>query len=251
LTDPIDNATYPKPDYYPTVAIIVPVIGEKRELCSLLEQLRAWSIQPAEIIVVSAESDPELISICKEYDCDHLKSIPCRGEQLDQGATIATSDIVWFLHVDSEPHVDSLTTISHAIANGAEGGYFRFKFTGASAWWKRLLECLIFLRIRLGGIPYGDQGIFARRTAYRDIGGFPHQSLFEEVTLVKNLRARGQFRAIDLSIGVTPKRWERDGWCRRSLANRDLAIRHVLGTPAEQLAERYYRRLNTNRDSKS
>ena len=251
MTGLIDNATYPEPNYYPTITIIVPVIGEKSALCSLLERLRAWSIQPAEIIVVSAESNPELISVCKEQDCGYLDSIPCRGKQLDQGAIIATSDIVWFLHADSEPHADSLTTISHTIANGAEGGYFRFKFAGAPAWWKRLLECLIFLRTRLGGIPYGDQGIFARRTAYRDVGGFPHQSLFEEVALVKNLRARAQFRAIDLPIGVAPKRWERDGWCRRSLANRGLAIRYALGTPAEQLAERYYRRLMTDRDSKS
>jgi hypothetical protein len=143
------------------------------------------------------------------------------------------------LHADSEPHADSLAAISQAVARGAEGGYFRFKFIGQPSWWKKPLERLILWRTRLGGIPYGDQGLFVRRDAYRDTGGFCHQPLFEEVTLVKNLRSRGHFRALRLPIGVASRRWERDGWCYRSLSNRSLAIRYLLGVPAERLAKRY------------
>jgi rSAM/selenodomain-associated transferase 2 len=234
-----------------TIAIIIPVLGDTVALCSLLERLRGWTIQPAEIIVVSAEPDLELISLCNKRDCRYLESIACRGTQLDQGVTTARSDVVWFLHADSEPHADSLTAISSSIADGAEGGYFRFKFAGKPAWWKRLLEHLILLRTRLGGIPYGDQGIFARRTAYRDAGGFTHQPLFEEVTLVKNLRTRGHFRSFALPIGVAPRRWERNGWCHRSLANRGLVIRYVLGARAERLAKRYDGKVVIERDAKS
>ena len=98
---------------------------------------------------------------------------------------------------------------------------------------------LVNLRVSLGGIPYGDQGIFVRRDAYLKCGGFTHQPLFEEVTLVRKLRARGRFRILAEPIGVSPRRWERDGWIRRSLANRRLALAYLCGQTAQQLATRY------------
>ena len=232
-----------------TIAVVVPVLGDTAALRALMERLRSWSTQPAEVVVVSGGPDPAVRTLCHERDCNYLESVASRGRQLDQGAAAATSEIVWFLHADAEPRADSLTAISNAITDGAEGGYFRFEFVGEPALWKRLLERLILWRTRLGGIPYGDQGIFARRDAYREAGGFAHQPLFEEVELVKSLRARGHFRALALPIGVAARRWERDGWCHRSLKNRSLAIRYLLGAPAERLAERYDSTVMTDRDA--
>ena len=222
-----------------SIAIVVPVLGDSKALSTLTKRIEGWTIQPAEVIVVAANPEPNLRAICQDRGCRYLESVPCRGMQLDKGATEAAASVVWFLHADAEPHADSLTAISAAIDDGADGGYFRFRFVGKPAWWKRVLERLTNWRTQLGGIPYGDQGIFASRAAYLEAGGFAHQPLFEEVALVKNLRAKGHFRALPLPIGVAPRRWERDGWCYRSLANRSLAIRYLLGTPAERLAERY------------
>ncbi len=222
-----------------TIAIVVPVLGDTAALSALTERIQHWTTQPAELIVVSAGPDAPLRALCLERGCRYLESVARRGTQLDQGAKEATASILWFLHADAEPHADSLEAIAYAVETGTEGGYFRFRFAGGRTWWKRLLERLTNLRTHLGGIPYGDQGIFARRDAYHEAGGFAHQALFEEVALVKNLRARGRFRALTLPIGVASRRWERDGWCYRSLTNRGLAIRYLLGTPAERLAKRY------------
>jgi hypothetical protein len=40
-------------------------------------------------------------------------------------------------------------------------------------------------------------------------------------------------------IGVSPRRWERDGWIRRTVGNRLLALGHALGIPPHRLARRY------------
>ena len=124
-------------------------------------------------------------------------------------------------------------------------------FLGKPAWWKVLLARLINLRIRLGGIPYGDQGIFVRRDVYIESGGFASQPLFEEVALVKTLRSRGHFHALALPIGVAARRWERDGWWYRSLTNRSLAIRYLLGASAERLAEYYEQTSVTDKNANS
>ena len=231
------------------IAIVVPVLEDTTALRALLERIRDWASQPAEVIVVSGDSDGQAREFCRQHGCRYVESVSCRGTQLDRGAEEATASILWFLHADAEPHPDSLGEISQAVDRGAEGGYFRFMFLGEPTWRKALLERLINLRTRAGGIPYGDQGIFVRADAYFEAGGFAHQPLFEEVTLVKNLRSRRHFRARSLPIGVAARRWERDGWWYRSLTNRSLAIRYLFGVPAERLAEQYEGTAVTNKSA--
>jgi hypothetical protein len=61
------------------------------------------------------------------------------------------------------------------------------------------------------------------------------------VRLVKRLRKRGTFVVLDTTLGVSPRRWERDGWLRRCAANRLLALGHAIGISPARLAARYYR----------
>ena len=229
------------------ITIVIPVLRDTISLQALVQRIRNWVLQPVEIIVVSAGANLQVRQLCREHNCHYAESDCCRGTQLDRGAEEATADTVWFLHADAEPHPDSLHEILRAVEQGAEGGYFRFTFLGEPAWWKALLGHLINLRTQAGGIPYGDQGIFVRREAYFEGGGFAHQPLFEEVDLVRELRSRGHFRALALPIGVAARRWERDGWWHRSLANRGLAFRYQLGVPAERLAQHYEGTAETNR----
>jgi hypothetical protein len=158
---------------------------------------------------------------------------------MDKGARSAEAPVLWFLHADAEPPLEGLNAITSVLAEGAEGGHFRFSFAGPPRWYKRLLATGVNLRTRLGGISYGDQGLFARKDVYIECGGFADQPLFEEVALVKKLNSRGKSRALDPAIGVSPRRWERDGWCRRTVQNRRMAFAYMRGVSAERLAAGY------------
>lgn len=221
------------------IAIVIPVLGDSARLRALLDLVTGWRLQPREIIVVAADADSRLSALCKSRRCLYLTSEPCRGKQQDQGARAAQARILWFLHADATPHSSSLAEISRAVAGGGEGGHFRFAFSGMPMFRKTMIEWLTNLRVWLGGIPYGDQGMFVRRDVYLKCGGFPHQPLFEEVTLVRQLRFRGRFRALAAPIGISPRRWERDGWVRRSLNNRYLALAYACGQTANRIAARY------------
>lgn len=223
----------------PGIAVIIPVFRDTPECCVLINCIRSWNKQPTEIIIVSGEQDTELYNFCSHNDCTYFLSHACRGAQLDIGAKLATASVLWFLHADSVPQSSSISDIAIACTEGCDSGHFRFAFTGIPSWRKKLIEGLVKLRIQSGGMPYGDQGLFMRRQSYFKCGGFCHQSLFEEVTLVQKLRASSQFRSLNTPIGVSPRRWEHKGWIKQSLINRSLAIRYILGTPAEQLALSY------------
>ena len=219
------------------IAVVIPVLGDAAELDALLTQLAAQ--QPAQIIVVSGSADAAVAAVCARHGCEYAETGANRGAQLDAGARRATAPVLWFLHADAEVPRDALALIAAAVRDGAESGCFRFTFQGPPTWHKRLLAQLVALRIRCGGMVYGDQGIFARRDVYLELGGFPAWPLFEEVQLVRRLRARGTFRVLPRVLAVATRRWERDGWLKRTLHNRWLALRFALGGRPEALAARY------------
>jgi hypothetical protein len=154
------------------------------------------------------------------------------------GADNAHGEILWFLHADSAPPPNAPELIQNRINQGSAGGYFRFRFEGRRRWYKQLLGWAINMRAK-AGIPYGDQGLFCRRVNYQQAGGFSPTPLFEEVRLVRALRRQTQFSALNASIGVSPRRWEQDGWLRRSLHNRLLALGFMLGIAPERLVRSY------------
>jgi rSAM/selenodomain-associated transferase 2 len=220
-----------------TVSVVIPVLGDAAELDVLLARLEMQ--RPAEVIVVAGRADRAVTAVCARHSCDLIQAPANRGAQLNAGARSATGTVLWFVHADAELPVDALTLIVAAVREGAESGCFRFAFQGPVTWYKRALSWFVALRIRCGGMVYGDQGIFARRNVYFDTGGFADWPLFEEVALVRRLRARGTFRVLPRPLGVATRRWERDGWLRRTLHNRWLALRFALGSRPEVLAARY------------
>jgi rSAM/selenodomain-associated transferase 2 len=222
----------------PAVSVVIPVVADNEVLARLLECLRGLPVPPDEIVIVDGGASAGCRSIARRFRCVYVGTRAGRGHQLHAGALRASGDVLWFLHADAEPPVDSVSLIRDRHLTGAPGGFFNFRFTGSSTWYKRLLASLINWRTRFG-TPYGDQGLFVARTAYDAVGGFPDTPLFEEVPLVRSLRKRGPFNRVAADIGVSPRRWERDGWLWRSMSNRLLALAYMLGVPPHRLARRY------------
>lgn len=221
------------------LAIVIPVLADVDALSTLLRAIAAWPRKPAEILVVAARPSATLTELAAAHGARLLEHQTNRGAQLDHGARHARARVLWFLHADVEVPPDAPAAIEAALAQGAESGCLRFAFQGPPTWYKRLLATLTALRIRMGGVAYGDQGIFALRAAYLEVGGFPHEPLFEEVRLVRRLKKRGTFRMLPTPIAVSTRRWDRDGWWRRSWHNRWLAVCFALGVPPQRLVGAY------------
>ncbi|MGZ0019307.1 TIGR04283 family arsenosugar biosynthesis glycosyltransferase [Nitrosomonas sp. wSCUT-2] len=220
-------------------SIVIPCYRDETPLARLLEQLRRLPHQPDEIIVVDAADSIRCAQLCEQSAVIRLITEPCRGLQLGIGAAQARGDVIWFLHADAQLAADPLPMMVAAIQRGAIGGYFRFRFAGQRAWPAAILEPAIALRCRLG-VPYGDQGIFMQRMVYHQAGGHASWPLFEEVPLVKAARRLGRFVALPEPVFVDSRRWQRDGWWRRSLKNRLLALRFMSGAAPQDLVARYH-----------
>lgn len=231
------------------VVVIVPTWHDDEELLELLACLGSLDAPPEHIVVVDGASSGPTAEVCRRGHAQWLPSAPGRGVQLSAGVLAAQrilgktqarpADALWFLHTDCRPHRRAACAIREAIMRGEAGGYFRFRFGGSPGLLKTLLERCIALRCRMGMV-YGDQAIFVTRTAYEASPGLDRQPLFEEVPLVRHLKRRGRFAALKMPIIVSPRRWERDGFLRRTLQNRSLALGYTLGIPASRLARWYH-----------
>lgn len=225
----------------PSVSIIVPVLGDDAALAALLPRLRALEPAALEILVIDGAASAALHALCKAQSARWVPARPGRGEQLRLGAAQACGEVLWFVHADADIDVRSLAAIGAAVMQcGAVGGYFRFRFGGPRTLVKRLLERCIAWRCRFG-IAYGDQALFVTRAAYDASPGFAAEPLFEEVALQRALKRSGRFIALPIPVTVSPRRWERDGWLTRTLANRLLALGYALGIAPAQLASWYGR----------
>ncbi len=224
------------------ISTIIPVLDDLPALDSLLIQLTAMQGSIDEVIVVDGGADPECARLCELRHARYIQAHPCRGMQLAIGAEQSTGEILWFLHADSEPPSDAPEKIREHMQKGCNGGFFQFHFLGEQRWYKSLLEWAINLRAIIG-IPYGDQGIFISHKAYSQSRGFEATPLFEEVRLIRELRRQPGshgFQGMPTSIGVSPRRWERDGWTRRTLHNRYLALAFMLGVSPDKLVQQYH-----------
>jgi len=220
------------------VSLIIPVWRDSEALADLLQQLRLLHWQLLEVLVVDGEHCADNERLCAQHQARYLVSDRGRGRQLNAAAQLARGDWLWFVHADAVLLPEALNKLHTVAAGSVSGGYFRFRFQPPRRYWHGFLEAAIVLRSRVG-IPYGDQSLFVQRETFHDIGGYTEQALFEEVALVKALRRRGRLPCAGDGVLVSARRWERDGWLRRTLSNRLLATAYMLGVPAATL-QRWY-----------
>ena len=189
----------------------------------LLADIRGHS--RVEIIVVDAD-DPQW-----------ELGAPGRARQMNAGAARARGDWLLFLHADSRLPHGWLTTFD-LHTRGVEGGWFRFALDD-TAWQARAIERGVRWRVRLFRLPYGDQGIFVRRSTFVAMGGYREIALMEDVDFVRRLVARAAVVELPIALATSSRRWRRDGWWRRSVRNVVLLALYFAGVSPSRLARWY------------
>ena len=221
------------------ISIIVPVFNEAPLIQRFLAHVRKRA-PGSEIIVADGGSTDGTADLAAGF-CDRLvESQRNRGRQMNAGAHAAHGDILWFVHADVElPSLclDEIARIMHD--SNVVGGYFRIRLPRALVY--RLTDTFahyagVLLRMRCG-----DHGIFCRRTAFVDIGGFPTVPLMEDVEFFRRLYRCGRVVHSEKRIVVSPRRYEAIGPARLTFAYGFIATLYIFGAPSSRLASIYER----------
>ena len=221
------------------ISAVIPVLNEEAFLLNTLESV--FEGRPHEVIVVDGGSEDASCSIARNAGAQVITCRPGRAGQMNVGAVEASGDVLLFIHGDSVLPLGWPSCVLAALEdNGTVAGAFSFalrdRFAGAA-----MVEHFTNLRSRLFQMPYGDQGLFLRRSLFEELGGFPRLPIMEDYVFVRQLRKRGRVITLEAPVLTSGRRWQKFGPIRTTLINQLVITGYWLGVPPEKL-KRLYRR---------
>ena len=220
------------------LSIVIPVLNDAEPLRRLLPTIRP-DPQVDIVVVNGGAPDDRLTAICHRPDVRLLTSAPGRGRQMNAGASAAEGRWIVFLHADTRLPTQWSDEVRRARADPTVvGGSFRFRLDSA-AWQARLIERAVDRRVRWLDLAYGDQALFVRRDVFDAMGGYREWPLMEDVDFVRRLRQAGKLYHSPQAVLTSARRWERDGWWRRSAKNVMLQTLFFAGVAPQRLANWY------------
>lgn len=219
------------------LSVIIPTLEEAACLANAL----ASAPKGSEIIVSDAGSRDDTRLIAERVGARVVTGARGRARQMNLGARAASGDVLLFLHADCVLPDGSLEAMSEALSDpGVVGGSFRLRIRDAGL----RLKIVAFgsnVRARFLKTPYGDQVLFARRSAFESVGGFPELPFMEDVAFVRGLRRIGRLALLPLAVTTDPRHWQRLGPVTTTLLNWSAVGLFSLGVSAERLAPLYFR----------
>jgi rSAM/selenodomain-associated transferase 2 len=234
-----------------TVSIIVPILNEANNLPRLFAHLIGLNPSPQQVILVDGGSHDDSLVLAQKFiadlkndnqsgiDWQVIKSQAGRATQMNKGASLATSDILLFLHADTKLPTQVITDVNTAI-QVKEWGRFDVRLDSPD-WTLKLVSKMINYRSRLTSIATGDQAIFIKRKVFEEINGYPNQALMEDVEISKRLKSIGKPVCLKSKVITSARRWEQHGTCRTILLMWQLRFDYWRGVSADNIKARYYK----------
>jgi len=166
-----------------------------------------------------------------------------RGQQLALGAS-HSGNAQWllFLHADNQLPADWQKSVKGHISRHPKSiGYFRYRANG-KGFWPRFMDFWVGMRCQWWGLPYGDQGLLMSKEMYEALGGYPAQSLFEDVAMIDALKVkfgRTALRPLRGHMLIDISKYKDEGIWARGRKNLKLLKAYRRGEDVKVLAKKY------------
>jgi rSAM/selenodomain-associated transferase 2 len=220
-------------------SIIMPVLNEEAVLEQQLAHLTCQCAQhDCELLIVDGGSHDSTVLVAKRYG-RVIGSSRGRATQMNAGASVASGDVLIFLHADTQLPDDAFSAIERALASPTVvGGAFRLRFDN-NLWSYKFVAFIANLRSRLSTLFTGDQAYFVRATSFQAVGGYPVQPLMEDREIIINLQKIGKVVLLPQYVTTSARRHQKIGLMRSVLFMGYIRILYRFGVSSAQLHRMY------------
>jgi rSAM/selenodomain-associated transferase 2 len=227
------------------ISIIIPTLNEAARIPALLRHTAALA-GAKEILVVdggSADGTPGIVETFRRNVSTVMANVRLlraergRAGQMNAGAAQARGEALLFLHADTLLPPGALGDVERALAGGAAWGAFAMRFDAPGLIY-RLMER--GNNARSPRYVTGDQAIFVRADAFRQVGGYPALALMEDLALCRALAPIGAPAILRPPVLVSARRHRQHGALRVLAHGWLMQLRwRYAGAREEQLRREY------------
>lgn len=201
------------------ISVIIPVFNEEKLIADTIQFIKInGGILLEELIVVDAGSTDNTVILSKNAGSTVYSSPKMgRAEQMNLGAKMAKSDILYFVHADTKPPETFAKEIVEAVKNGSEIGCFRLKLDSKK---KLFFINEWFTRFNVMWCRGGDQTLFTTKKLFDNLNGFDEKFvIMEEYDFIIKAKKLAKFKILKKSTLSSARKYEKNGWLKVMIAN--------------------------------
>ena len=159
---------------------------------------------------------------------------------MNEGAKIASSDILLFLHADTILPNNALRYINKSFEDtNIKAGAFDLSFDTTNLALKTIAKVASW-RSRFTKLPYGDQAIFIKKDSFEQINGYEDLLLMEDVHLMQKLKMHNhKIKILDAKVITSARKWQNSGIIYTTVRNWILVSLYYCGIHPNKLAKFY------------
>ncbi|OKL41855.1 TIGR04283 family arsenosugar biosynthesis glycosyltransferase [Pontibacter flavimaris] len=224
-----------------SISIVIPTYNEAENIGQLIRYLLHTGTGPAPEIIVSdggsTDRTPEIARVAGAK----VVSSPAKGRaaQMNAGATVATGEVLYFLHADTFPPADYKEQIVANCTSACGAGCFRLQFDAAH-WFLQLNAW--FTRFDVDSLRFGDQSLYMLRRCFRQINGFRSELLLlEDQEIIRRIRKVTGFKVLPAAVTTSARKYQENGVYRLQFIFSFIWLLYFLGLPQHKLAGIYNR----------
>lgn len=193
------------------ISIVIPTYNEEKSIRKLILHLQKKSAGfITEIIVADGGSTDRTTNISRETGAIILQcKNKGRGVQMNEGASIANGEVLYFLHADTTTPDDYDQLIIEAYNKGYKSGCFRLQFDDTH-WALRFYSW--FTRFETTLVRYGDQSLFVEKNLFKKMGGFDESLIvMEDQEIIRRLKKQAPFKVLADSVITSSRKYRENG----------------------------------------
>ncbi|MDB5208113.1 MAG: hypothetical protein JWR72_3188 [Flavisolibacter sp.] len=156
---------------------------------------------------------------------------------MNYGASLATAEILYFLHADTFPPNNFARQIIDAYAKGFASGCFRLSFDHPSLFLKA--NCW-FTRFNVANVRFGDQSLFVSKKIFQKIGGFTVEMiLLEDQEIITRIQKLSRFVVLRDAVISSARKYVSNGVVKTQAVFYLIYLMYQLGFSQQKLITTY------------